>query len=147
MKIKYINSFGPPEYVELKDNNIGIVFSEKETKGVELSDDKIDLFWQTINEIDVWNWKREYSPEEEMLDAISYGHKAIKDQIQAQISLANSIGKIKTRSYEEENSEIDLQKEIFLYNIKWVCGPLRASHFSFHPEMSRPNSRRWPCSR
>ncbi len=51
--------------------------------------------------------------EEEMLDAISYGHKAIKDQIQAQISLANSIGKIKTRSYEEENSEIDLQKEIF----------------------------------
>ena len=26
--------------------------------------------------------------EEEMLDAISYGHKAIKEQIQAQISLA-----------------------------------------------------------
>ena len=68
MKIKYINSFGPPEYVELKDNNIGIVVSEKDTKGVELSDDKIHLFWQTINEIDVWNWKREYSPEEEMLD-------------------------------------------------------------------------------
>tara|TARA_B100001057_G_scaffold118642_1_gene117263 strand:+ start:44 stop:400 length:357 start_codon:yes stop_codon:yes gene_type:complete len=68
MKIEYINSFGPPEYVELKDNNIGIVVSEKETKGVELSDDSIDLFWQTINEIDVWNWKREYSPEEKMLD-------------------------------------------------------------------------------
>ena len=51
--------------------------------------------------------------EEEMLDAISYGHKAIKEQIEAQISLANSIGDIKTRSYEEENSEIDLQKEIF----------------------------------
>ena len=68
MKIEYINSFGPPEYVELKENNIGIVVSEKETKGVELSDDKIDLFWQTMNEIDVWNWKREYSPEEEMLD-------------------------------------------------------------------------------
>ena len=51
--------------------------------------------------------------EEEMLDAISYGHKAIKEQIQAQISLANSIGNNETRSYEEENSEIDLQKEIF----------------------------------
>ena len=51
--------------------------------------------------------------EEEMLDAISYGHKAIKEQIQAQISLAKSIGNKETRSYEEENSEIDLQKEIF----------------------------------
>ena len=51
--------------------------------------------------------------EEEMLDAISYGHKAIKEQIQAQISLANSIGNNEKRSYEEENSEIDLQKEIF----------------------------------
>ena len=51
--------------------------------------------------------------EEEMLDAISYGHKAIKEQIQAQISLANSIGNNEKRSYEKENSEIDLQKEIF----------------------------------
>ena len=68
MKIEYINSFGPPEYVELKDNNIGIVVSEKDTKGVELSDDKIHLFWQTMNEINVWSWKREYSPKEEMLD-------------------------------------------------------------------------------
>ena len=46
------------------DNNIGIVVSEKETKGVELSANNIDLFWQTMNEINVWNWKREYSPEE-----------------------------------------------------------------------------------
>ena len=51
--------------------------------------------------------------EEEMLDAISYGHKAINEQIQAQISLANSIGNNEKRSYEKENSEIDLQKEIF----------------------------------
>ena len=51
--------------------------------------------------------------EEEMLDAISYGHKAIKEQIQAQISLAKSIGNKETRSYEEETSETDLQKEIF----------------------------------
>ena len=50
--------------------------------------------------------------EEEMLDAISYGHKAIKEQIQAQISLAKSIGKKETRSYEEETSDTDLQKEI-----------------------------------
>ena len=49
MKIEYINSFGPPEYVELKDNDIGIVVSEKDTKGVELSDDKIHLFYNTMN--------------------------------------------------------------------------------------------------
>ena len=62
MKIEYINSFGPPEYVELRDNNIGIVVSEKETKGVELSADNIDLFWQTMNEIEAENsqeaWER-----------------------------------------------------------------------------------------
>ena len=63
MKIEYINSFGPPEYVELKDNNIGIVVSEKDTKGVELSDDTIDLFWQTMDNIDIWNWKSELSRE------------------------------------------------------------------------------------
>jgi hypothetical protein len=27
MKIEYINSFGPPEYVELRDNNIRILYS------------------------------------------------------------------------------------------------------------------------
>lgn len=68
MKIEYINSFGPPEYVKLKDKNIGIVVTQTETKGVELDQDKLDLFWQTMNEIGVWNWKKEYLPEEEMLD-------------------------------------------------------------------------------
>tara|TARA_B100000674_G_scaffold261958_1_gene216095 strand:+ start:416 stop:757 length:342 start_codon:yes stop_codon:yes gene_type:complete len=68
MKIEYINSFGPPEYVKLKDKNTGIVVTQTETKGVELDQDKLDLFWQTMNEIGVWNWKKEYLPEEEMLD-------------------------------------------------------------------------------
>ena len=67
------------------------------------SDDSVAMVEGEFNEI----------TEEEMLDAISYGHKAIKDQIQAQISLANSIGKKETRSYEEETSDTDLQKEIF----------------------------------
>ena len=51
--------------------------------------------------------------EEEMLDAIAYGHKAIRDQIKAQISLAESIGKKRIRSYEEEDSNDDIKKEVF----------------------------------
>ncbi len=76
--------------------------------------------------------------EEEMLDAISYGHKAIKDQIKAQITLVKSIGRNEIRSYEEENSDIDLQKEIFdntyknFYNIakKGLSKGERSEQFS-----------------
>ena len=67
------------------------------------SDDSVAMVEGEFNEI----------TEEEMLDAISYGHKAIKEQIKAQISLAKSIGKKETRSYEEEPTDTDLQKEIF----------------------------------
>tara|TARA_B100001989_G_scaffold85889_1_gene59611 strand:- start:1468 stop:3597 length:2130 start_codon:yes stop_codon:yes gene_type:complete len=50
--------------------------------------------------------------EEEMLDAISYGHSAIKDQINAQIALAKEFGKKDTRTYEREVSDDDLKKKI-----------------------------------
>ena len=50
--------------------------------------------------------------EEEMLDAISYGHSAIKDQINAQIALAKEFGKKDTRTYEREASDDDLKKKI-----------------------------------
>ncbi len=50
--------------------------------------------------------------EEEMLDAIAFGHKAIKDQIKAQIDLSNAVGKKEVRSYEEEDHDDSLEKEI-----------------------------------
>ena len=50
--------------------------------------------------------------EEEMLDAISYGQSAIKDQINAQIALAKSFGKKDIRSYENEASDDGLEKQI-----------------------------------
>ncbi len=50
--------------------------------------------------------------EEEMLDAISYGHSAIKDQINAQIALVKEFGKKDTRTYEREVSDNDLKKKI-----------------------------------
>ena len=50
--------------------------------------------------------------EEEMLDAISFGHEAIKDQIKAQIALAEAVGKKQVRTYEEEDKDVSLEKEI-----------------------------------
>lgn len=50
--------------------------------------------------------------EEEMLDAIAFGHEAIKDQIRAQIALAEAAGKKETRTYEEEDADTELQKEV-----------------------------------
>ena len=50
--------------------------------------------------------------EEEMLDAISFGHEAIKDQIKAQVALAEAFGKKETRSYEEEDHDETLEKII-----------------------------------
>ena len=50
--------------------------------------------------------------EEEMLDAIAFGHEAIKDQIRAQVGLAEAAGKKETRTYEEEDADAELQKEV-----------------------------------
>ena len=76
--------------------------------------------------------------EEEMLDAISFGHEAIKDQIKAQVALAEAFGKKETRTYEEENADADLQKEILdatyqdYYNIakKGLSKAERSEQFS-----------------
>ncbi|MCH1430997.1 MAG: polyribonucleotide nucleotidyltransferase [Flavobacteriaceae bacterium] len=50
--------------------------------------------------------------EEEMLDAIAFGHEAIKVQIRAQVALAEAAGKKETRTYEEEDADAELQKEV-----------------------------------
>ena len=50
--------------------------------------------------------------EEEMLDAIAFGHEAIKDQIKAQIALAEAVGKKETRSYDEEDKDDTLEIQI-----------------------------------
>ena len=50
--------------------------------------------------------------EEEMLDAIAFGHEAIKDQIKAQVALAEAVGKKEVRTYEEEDHDEALEKEI-----------------------------------
>ena len=50
--------------------------------------------------------------EQEMLDAIAFGHEAIKAQIDAQVKLAEAVGKKETRTYEEEDNDAALEEVI-----------------------------------
>ena len=47
--------------------------------------------------------------EQEMIEAIAFGHEAIKEQIAAQIRLAEAVGKKATREYEEEDHDEELE--------------------------------------
>ena len=50
--------------------------------------------------------------EEEMTDAIKFGHEAIKAQIDVQNELVNEVGKKETREYEKANENEDLLKKV-----------------------------------
>ena len=50
--------------------------------------------------------------EEEMVEAIKFGHEAIKVQCAAQIKLAEAFGKKETREYDAEREDEDLSKKI-----------------------------------
>ena len=50
--------------------------------------------------------------EEEMADAIKFAHEAIKDQIDAQMKLADAFGRKEVREYDQEEENEDLQKQI-----------------------------------
>ena len=51
----------PPESVELLENNKGvIIIPSSETKIVDIQDYKILSFWDRIEEIGVWKWRKKY---------------------------------------------------------------------------------------
>ena len=50
--------------------------------------------------------------EEEMVEAIAFGHEAIKDQIKAQEALVAEVGKKETREYEGEDQDAELEAHI-----------------------------------
>ncbi len=50
--------------------------------------------------------------EEEMADAIKFAHEAIKDQIDAQIKLADAFGRKEVREYDQEDVNEALEKQI-----------------------------------
>ncbi len=51
--------------------------------------------------------------EQEMIEAIAFGHEAIKDQIAAQIRLAEAVGKKETREYELEENDAELEALVY----------------------------------
>ena len=83
-----------PSRAQLKESDIDIM--------VGASHDSVSMVEGEFNEIS----------EEEMTDAIKFGHEAIKNQIQAQTELVNEIGKKETREYDSGLDDEDLLKNI-----------------------------------
>ena len=83
-----------PSRAQLKESDIDIM--------VGASHDSVSMVEGEFDEIS----------EEEMTDAIKFGHEAIKNQIQAQTELVNEIGKIETREYDSGLDDEDLLKNI-----------------------------------
>tara|TARA_B100000886_G_scaffold260362_2_gene185239 strand:+ start:24716 stop:26830 length:2115 start_codon:yes stop_codon:yes gene_type:complete len=83
-----------PSRAQLKESDIDIM--------VGASHDSVSMVEGEFDEIS----------EEEMTDAIKFGHEAIKNQIQAQTELVNEIGKRETREYDSGLDDEDLLKNI-----------------------------------
>lgn len=67
----------------------------------------------SANDIGMVEGEAEEISEEEMLEAIEFAHKAIKVQIQAQVELADLVGKKVKREYSHEPSNPELRETIF----------------------------------
>ena len=80
-----------PDSVELIDNNQGIIENKDGRKTLEIPDYKILTFWDKMDELQVWKWKREYNPKYEILD----GH-------QWELKLRNRNGR--TRNFDGHES-------------------------------------------
>ena len=52
-----------PEILELKAANIGSIIEEGVMRGIEteLTETKIKNFWKKMDELNVWNWQKNYS--------------------------------------------------------------------------------------
>ena len=83
-----------PSRAQLKESDIDIM--------VGASHDSVSMVEGEFDEIS----------EDEMTDAIKFGHEAIKNQIQAQTELVNEIGKKETREYDSGLDDEDLLKNI-----------------------------------
>lgn len=66
-----------------------------------------------INNILMVEGELQECDEQEMLDAIEVGHKAVKDQCQVQIELMEAAGKTQKREYNHEENDEALREELF----------------------------------
>ena len=92
-------SMTPPESVELLNDNKGIIINDSGEKLVDIPEYKILTFWDKIDELKIWKWKKEYSPKDEILD----GH-------QWELKLRNRNGK--TRNFDGHMSYPDNFNEL-----------------------------------
>ena len=66
-------SMEPPEQVELLENNKGKVLAESfDGDIVDVPDYKILSFWDRIEQIGIWKWKKSYNPKYEILDGYQW---------------------------------------------------------------------------
>jgi len=65
-------SMMPHAKVELLDNNKGLVVVDREERVVDVPDYKILSFWDRIEQLGVWNWKKQYNPKYEILDGYQW---------------------------------------------------------------------------
>ena len=84
-----------PSSAELLDSDVDIM--------IGASQDSVAMVEGEFDEIS----------EQEMIDAIAFGHEAIKDQIAAQIRLAEAVGKKETREYEQEDNDQELEAIVY----------------------------------
>ena len=71
--ISYIGfSMMSPESLELLENNKGRVFIDENEKIVDLPDYKILSFWDRIDQIGIWKWKKKYNSKYEILDGYQW---------------------------------------------------------------------------
>ena len=65
-------SMMPPESLELLENNKGRVFIDEIEQIVDIPDYKILSFWDRIEQIGIWKWKKSYNPKYEILDGYQW---------------------------------------------------------------------------
>ncbi len=100
-----------PSRAQLAESDVDIM--------IGASEDSVAMVEGEFNEIS----------EEEMADAIRFGHEAIKKQIEAQVRLAEAVGKKETRTYEEEDHDEALEKQVhdFVYDKCYEIAKLGSS--------------------
>lgn len=100
-----------PSRAQLAESDVDIM--------IGASEDSVAMVEGEFNEIS----------EEEMSDAIRFGHEAIKKQIEAQVRLAEAVGKKETRTYEEEDHDEALEKQVhdFVYDKCYEIAKLGSS--------------------
>ena len=79
----------------------------------ELENSDIDMMIGASNDsVMMVEGEMDECSEEEMVEAIKFGHDAIKDQIDAQIKLSENYGRKSVRDYEKSEEDSDLLKKI-----------------------------------